>query len=161
MLASMQFQIAAVQDAYGNCNSNPVTGLTGAQSGFLSFYRRPLPSANLGFLSAIMWDTREPMLTHQAMDATLGHAQATQSPAAPLLNQIVQFEGCTNALTPQNCSSTLGGNGNNLGGGLFAAQADDANAGGLGLQALCPKPRPRSQAATSNNSATLSRPSFR
>jgi cytochrome c peroxidase len=131
MQASMQFQIVDVRDAYGNCNTNPITGLTGAKSGFLSFYRRPLPSANLGYLSNIMWDTREPTLTHQAMDATLGHAQATQSPAAPLLNQIVQFEGCTNALTPQNCSSTPGGNGNNLGGGLFAAQADDASAGDL------------------------------
>ena len=60
MQASMQFQIVAVQDAYGNCNTNSVTGLTGAKSGFLSFYRRPLPSANLGFLSGIMWDTREP-----------------------------------------------------------------------------------------------------
>jgi hypothetical protein len=130
MQSAMQFQIVDVQDPYG-CNTNSATGLTGTKSGFLSLYRRPLPSANLGYLSNIMWDTREPTLTHQAMDATLGHAQATQSPAAALLNQIVQFEGCTNALTPQNCSSTPGGNGDNLGGGLFAAQADDANAGDL------------------------------
>jgi hypothetical protein len=66
MQASMQFQIRrVVQDAFGNCNTNPTTGLTGAQSGFLSFYRRPLPSANLGYLSNIMWDTREPTLGHQ------------------------------------------------------------------------------------------------
>jgi len=75
-----------------------------------------------------MWDTREPTLTHQAMDATLGHAQGAQAPAGPILNQIVEFEGCTNALTPQDCPST---NRANLGGGLFTAQADDTNAGDL------------------------------
>jgi cytochrome c peroxidase len=128
MQASMQFQIVNVQDAFGNCNTNSSTGLTGPQRGFLSFYRRPLPSANLGYLSAIMWDGREPTLAHQAMDATLGHAQGAQSPAGPLLNQIVSFEGCTNVLTPQNCTSTPGAN---LGGGLFTAQTSDTNAGDL------------------------------
>ena len=128
MQASMQFQIQSVQDAFGDCNTNPSTGLIGQKSGFVSVYRRPLPSANLGFLSGIMWDTREPTLTHQAMDATLGHAQGAQAPAGPLLDQIVEFEGCTNALTPQDCPSA---NRANLGGGLFTAQADDTNAGDL------------------------------
>jgi len=39
-------------------------------------YRRPLPSANLGFLSTIMWDGREPDFFKQSANATLGHAQA-------------------------------------------------------------------------------------
>jgi cytochrome c peroxidase len=125
MPASMQFQIVAVQDAYGNCNTNSVTGLTGAKSGFLSFYRRPLPSANLGFLSGIMWDTREPSLFHQAIDATLGHAQANQTPPVPLQNQIVSFEGCSYALTPDLCNVIAQGE------GVFTAQSADTDAGDL------------------------------
>ena len=125
MQSSMQFQILNVQDAYGNCNTSQITGLTGLQSGFVSFYRRPLPSTNLGYLSAIMWDTREPSLFHQAIDATLGHAQAKQAPQVPQQNQIVSFEGCTNALTPQDCANIQKGD------GLFTAQSDDTNAGDL------------------------------
>jgi cytochrome c peroxidase len=89
--AGAQFQIVGVDDPYG-CNTNPATGLTGPASGVVSVYRRPLPTTNLGFLSAIMWDGREPSLLSQANDATLGHAQA----AAPLTpaqqQQIVDFE---------------------------------------------------------------------
>ena len=47
-----EFDISVVSDPY-NCNTNPATGLA---SGIVSIYRRPLPSTNLGFLSAIMWD---------------------------------------------------------------------------------------------------------
>jgi hypothetical protein len=147
MQASMQFQIRrVVQDAFGNCNTNPTTGLTGAQSGFLSFYRRPLPSANLGYLSNIMWDTREPTLAHQAMDATLGHAQGAQSPSGLLLNLIVAFEGCTNALTPQNCSN-FGNLGVGLftGGGLFASQTSDNKAGDLTANGATGGPIPLAQ----------------
>ena len=49
----------------------------------LSLFRRPLPSTNLNFLSAVMWDGRETFtgetihfdLSHQANGATQGHAQ--------------------------------------------------------------------------------------
>jgi len=73
-----------------------------------SVYRRVLPTTNLRFLSAVMWDGRETVrpltdrqtlagnlragLLHQAMDATLGHAQATVSPTAAQLGAIVDFE---------------------------------------------------------------------
>jgi cytochrome c peroxidase len=70
----LEFQIVDVNDPYG-CNTNAITGLTGSTTGIVSVYRRPLPAANLGFLSAIMWDGREPSLFNQAVDATLGHAQ--------------------------------------------------------------------------------------
>lgn len=90
--ANAQFAIVAVNDPYG-CNTNPVTGLTSPTSGIVSVYRRPLPSTNLGFLSAIMWDGREPSLAHQALDATLGHAQAdAPGPSAAQQAQIVDFE---------------------------------------------------------------------
>src|SRR5579864_2200127 len=89
--AGAQFAVTAVDDPY-NCNTNPVTGLTSTTAGIVSTYRRPLPSTNLGFLSAIMWDGREPSLTSQATDATLGHAQASIPPSAAQLAEIVAFE---------------------------------------------------------------------
>jgi cytochrome c peroxidase len=103
-----QFAVTAVNDPY-NCNTNPVTGLTSPTSGIISVYRRPLPATNLGFLSAIMSDGREPSLTSQATDATLGHAQANKpGPTADQLAQIVAFES-----------------------GIFTGQAFDFMAGSL------------------------------
>jgi hypothetical protein len=111
--ATAQYQIVAVTDPYG-CNTNPVTGLThfgtdGPTTGFVSVYRRPLPATNLGFLTTIMWDGREPSLTQQAIDATLGHAQANVAPNAVQQQQIVAFES-----------------------GIFTAQAFDFQARHLG-----------------------------
>src|SRR5262249_33096894 len=74
-------------DPYG-CNTNPTTGLTGSKTGTVSVYRRVLPTANLGFLSTIMWDGREPSLFSQAVDATLGHAEAAVAPTAAQQQQI-------------------------------------------------------------------------
>ena len=87
----LQFKVINVADPY-NCSTNSATGLISPTSGILSMYRRPLPAANLGFLSTIMWDGREPSLTSQAMDATLGHAQASVAPTAAQLAEIVAFE---------------------------------------------------------------------
>jgi cytochrome c peroxidase len=108
-----EYQIVAVADPYG-CNTNPVTGLTnfgtsGPTTGFVSVYRRPLPATNLGFLTTIMWDGREPSLTQQAIDATLGHAQSNVAPNAAQQQQIVGFES-----------------------GIFTAQAFDVEAQYLG-----------------------------
>jgi hypothetical protein len=91
MPAVAQFSIMSVADAYG-CNVNPATGLTSPNSGIVSTYRRPLPSANLAFVNTIMWDGREPSLASQAIDATNGHAQATMTPAPAQVSQIVAFE---------------------------------------------------------------------
>jgi hypothetical protein len=63
-------------------------------------YRRPLPSTNLRFLSAVMWDGRESSLTsaivddlsQQANDATRGHAQAFSDITRAQARQIVEFE---------------------------------------------------------------------
>lgn len=96
MPANAEFQIIGIQDPY-NCPettaSNP------------AFYRRPLPAANLKFLSAVMWDGRETVfgaipgksmdltksLANQALDATTGHAQGA-APTEEQLAQIVNFE---------------------------------------------------------------------
>lgn len=99
-----QYTITAVQDPYGCALTTDSQGVQTA-----SVYRRPLPTTNLGFLSAVMFDGRESLsyplnsgttfaanlntdLTQQATDATLTHAQATQPPTATQLSQIVGFE---------------------------------------------------------------------
>ena len=98
-----QFTVSVVHDPY-HCAliNDPVNGLTA------SMYRRPLPATNLGFLSAVMFDGRETVaplddptthaanlrasLSHQAIDATLGHAQAAVAPTSAQVAAIVDFE---------------------------------------------------------------------
>jgi hypothetical protein len=71
----------------------------------LRMYRRPLPTANLAFLSTVMWDGRENVtppnntpalieqdLQHQANSATVGHAQATAPLADATRQAIVDFD---------------------------------------------------------------------
>lgn len=66
----------------------------------ISVYRRPLPATNLKFLSAVMWDGRETApgqsitddLVQQAIDATLGHAQAKAAPDPATAQAIRDFE---------------------------------------------------------------------
>jgi hypothetical protein len=91
--ATAEFTVTAINDPYG-CSTNPETG-----SGVLSMYRRPLPTTNVAFLSTVMWDGRENTgqglaadLKSQARDATLGHAQAANSPTDAQLNEIVSFQ---------------------------------------------------------------------
>lgn len=138
--AALQFQIVGVSDPY-NCNTNPITGLTSSKTGIVSAYRRPLPAANLGFLSTIMWDGREPSLFSQAVDATLGHAQASAPPTAAQQQQIVTLEGCTTAATPSVCANTPPGS------GVFTAQLIDDSASFLGAAGA--KGRPSILSATS------------
>jgi len=89
--AGSEFSVTKVDDPYG-CTTNPETGLTSPTTGIVSMYRRPLPSTNLGFLTAIMWDGREPSLASQSVDATLGHAQANAAPSPAQQAEIVAFE---------------------------------------------------------------------
>jgi hypothetical protein len=66
----------------------------------LSMYRRPLPSTNLKFLTTVMWDGRESFpgqdlrfnLSHQAQDATAGHAQGAVPLTQAQIDSIVDFE---------------------------------------------------------------------
>jgi cytochrome c peroxidase len=98
------YSISVVHDPYGCAlQIDPTTHVLTA-----SVYRRPLPTANLSFLSAIMFDGRETIvpltsaatldanlrtdLKHQAIDATLQHAQAAVTPTDAQLNGIVDFE---------------------------------------------------------------------
>jgi cytochrome c peroxidase len=98
-----EFSISVVHDPYGCAlQVDPKTQLLTA-----SVYRRPLPTANVSFLSAVMFDGRETILPltsaatqaanlradlmHQATDATLNHAQAAQAPTDAQLESIVDF----------------------------------------------------------------------
>ena len=86
-----EFALADVDDPYHH-----------ASSADLSLFRRPLPTANLPFLSKVMWDGRENKagrsmhdnLASQALNATTIHAQRsvgnTLSPE--VLQSIVTFE---------------------------------------------------------------------
>jgi cytochrome c peroxidase len=117
MPANAGFTISVVHDPYGCAIvPNPAGG------SFVSVYRRPLPTANLGFLSTVMFDGRETTLplnskatfgpdltqdlTTQALHATQTHAQSSTNPSSAQLADIVEFEL-----------------------GLFSAQAFDARAG--------------------------------
>jgi cytochrome c peroxidase len=115
--ANAEFTVVSVSNPYGCNETSP-----------LSMYRRPLPAANLRFLSTVMFDGRESSsqtgtqpvtsstypgsllsdLAHQSVDATLGHAQATSAPTAEQQQAIVNFET-----------------------ELFVAQAEDSKAGSL------------------------------
>ncbi|MGB7025048.1 MAG: hypothetical protein WBD73_14730 [Candidatus Acidiferrales bacterium] len=107
--ASLQFTITVVHDPYGCAlTTDPVSGVQ-----TVSVYRRPLPATNLGFLTAVQFDGRENVvplnnpqtfganlitdLKHQALDATLGHAEASTAPTDAQLTQIVNFEMALNS----------------------------------------------------------------
>ena len=102
--APAEFSISVVHDPYGCAMLlDPATGQT-----MISVYRRPLPTTNLTFLSAVMFDGRETVapltgsatflanlttdLKHQAVDATNGHAQAAHPPTDAQVADIVSFE---------------------------------------------------------------------
>ncbi len=78
--ATADFTVIAVDDPYGYATATN-----------LAVFRRPRPSSNLRFSPTVMWDGREPDLTSQATDATLGHAQATAVDPAQIA-AIVAFE---------------------------------------------------------------------
>jgi hypothetical protein len=117
-----EFELAAVDDPYGFASAKE-----------LSLFRRPLPSANLGFLSAVMWDGRETIsdptspdclfettecfaplhftLATQSSNATTGHAEAPLPLSEAQRAAIVAFQMK-----------------------LFTAQVFDQQAGRLNLQ---------------------------
>jgi cytochrome c peroxidase len=100
--ATADYQVVSVYNQYG-CNATDV----------ISMYRRPLPTTNLPFLSAVMFDGRESSpatgttkiiynnypnalladLAHQSVDATVIHAQGDGTrPTPEEQQQIVDFE---------------------------------------------------------------------
>ena len=105
-----EFAIDQVDDPYG----------CGAPLSRLSLYRRPLPSTNLKFITAVMWDGRESTpgrsivedLMHQANEATVGHAQATVPLTDAQRRDIVRFEmGLLTAQTRDDAAGKLSAQG--------------------------------------------------
>jgi cytochrome c peroxidase len=82
-----EFKLVAVDDPYGH-----------ATAAELSLFRRPLPSANLTFISQVMWDGRvagatiHGRLADQANGATEGHAEAENPLPLEVRESIVNFE---------------------------------------------------------------------
>lgn len=118
--ANAEFDIAAVDDPY-RCGA-PLTSA--------SMYRRPLPTTNLSFLSAVMWDGRASVpgraigddLVAQAIDATVRHAQGT-APSAAQLREIVDFElGLVTAQVRDHAAGSLRAGGARGGPGGLARQ---------------------------------------
>lgn len=104
--ANAEFTLANVDDPYGYASASE-----------LSLFRRPIPTANLRFLTGVMWDGREstPLtatlpvgiaalsdaanrsnlladLAHQANDATRGHARSNRDLTPEETQAIVRFE---------------------------------------------------------------------
>src|SRR5258708_8990506 len=124
--ASADYRVVSVNNPYG-CNESDV----------ISMYRRPLPSTNLRFLSAAMFDGRESTpatgttkilysnyptsllndLGHQSVDATVTHAQGNGTRPTPAeQQQIVNFEmALSTAQVIGNVTGRLGARGANGG----------------------------------------------
>ncbi len=91
--ANAEFTLETVDDPYGFASSQE-----------LSLFRRPMPTTNLSFLSAAMWDGRESIvdaakhidlnasLSHQSNSATRGHAQSDRDLTDTERQSIVNFE---------------------------------------------------------------------
>ena len=117
--ADAEFELIMADDPYGFASETE-----------LSLFRRPMPTTNLKFISAVMWEGRETTLdpsssdciygtttcfspvsfdlSTQANHATLGHAEALADLTQAERNEIVAFEM-----------------------GLFTAQVEDRVAGSL------------------------------
>jgi len=91
--------VAASYDPTG-CELSYEYGINNRRNPVFSFYRRPLPATNVTYLTPggrgpvpnIMWDTREPSLASQFIDATLVHAQASSAPSLTLADEGVSFQ---------------------------------------------------------------------
>jgi hypothetical protein len=119
-----EFSISVVHDPFGCAITHDAN--TGSE--IISVYRRPLPATNLRFLSTVMFDGRETIqpltsgstfpvnleadLKQQALDAILGHAEATNRPTDLQLNEIVSFElGLNTAQMMDHGAGMLSGHG--------------------------------------------------
>lgn len=111
MPANADFDLIAVDDPYHFASARE-----------LSLFRRPLPTSNVKFLTAVMWDGRitgpftAAALTAQADIATKGHAETATTLTETQRNQIFGFEVglftaqiVDNAAGPLYASGGLGG----------------------------------------------------
>jgi cytochrome c peroxidase len=98
--ATRDFDVRVVLDPYAGTGANPPLNQTvpANATSVLSFYRRPLLSANTRFISAVMWDGREatvnPVPSNQR-DTDNSGIQASQSNAPVRINMLTQSNNAT------------------------------------------------------------------
>jgi cytochrome c peroxidase len=96
--ASRDFDVKVVLDPYAGTGANPPVNQTipATASPILSFYRRPLLSANTRFISAVMWDGREATVSPVPPNANQGDGvQAFEANAPVRVNMLTQSNNAT------------------------------------------------------------------
>src|SRR6478735_4352805 len=98
--ANRDFDVKVVLDPYQGTGANPPVNQTIAPTATptLSFYRRPLLSANTRFISAVMWDGREATVSPvpaNPRDVDNSGIQASQSDAPVRINMLTQSNNAT------------------------------------------------------------------
>ncbi len=137
--AGAEFTVEVENDPT-TCNLDPDYNTTSDGRRLVSVFRRPIISTNLHFKTAtldffppgtspltnIMFDGREPSLAHQAVDATLGHAQALVPPTQQQVDEIVAFEtGIFSAQSSDRCAGPLDSDGATGGPMSLSTHAND------------------------------------
>jgi cytochrome c peroxidase len=120
--AGAQFELVAVDDPYGHASAQD-----------LSLFRRPLPSTNLRFLSAVMWDGRETFKDATSKDCVIGSSNCFSTIHFDLADQsntatINHAQGAT-SLTDEQREAIVAFETT-----LFTAQVYDSRTGPLGAQ---------------------------
>lgn len=98
--ANRDFDVRVILDPYAGTGANPPVNSTIAPTAtpILSFYRRPLLSANTRFISAVMWDGREATVNpvpSNPRDTDNSGIQAFQSNAPVRINMLTQSNNAT------------------------------------------------------------------
>jgi cytochrome c peroxidase len=145
--ASRDFDVKIVLDPYAGTGANPPVNQTvpAGASPMLSFYRRPLMSANTRFISAVMWDGREATVSPIPPNASQGDGvQASEIGAPVRTNMLTQSNNATighaegiNAL-----SATVRASITDFQMNLVIAQERDNLAGALNLSGATGGPQP-------------------
>jgi hypothetical protein len=98
--ANRDFDVKVVLNPYESAGANPPQNTTIAPTATpeLSFYRRPLLSANTRFIAAVMWDGREatvPAVPANPRDVDDSGIQASQADAPVRINMLTQANDAT------------------------------------------------------------------
>lgn len=118
-----EFELAAVDDPYGFASAKE-----------LSLFRRPLPTANIDYLSAVMWDGRETIADPASLDCLFGTTDCFATLHLTLGNQSnAATVGHSEAPLPISDAQRKAIVDFQL--GLFTAQVFDREAGHLTAQA--------------------------
>jgi hypothetical protein len=98
--STRDYDVKVVLDPYAGTGANPPVNQTipATASPIVSFYRRPLLSANTRFISAVMWDGREatvPAVPSNPRDVDNSGIQASQADAPVRINMLTQSNNAT------------------------------------------------------------------